>query len=110
MRWMVVSVLIASSVALLPNMGAAQSPISQGTEMEQQMKQRRYVVQPKPDPQAVTEDIARATEAMTAQQRFDRAVRDSLSPFRRRPDLDYDVSSGIQSRNLHGLPLRLPLR
>jgi hypothetical protein len=107
MRWMV-SVLIASSAALLPTVGSAQG--ARGVEMEQQLRQRRYVVQPKPDPQVVTEDIARATEAITAQQRFDRAVSDFLSPFRRRPDLDYDVSSGIQSRNLHRLPLNLPMR
>ena len=108
MRRMVVSLLITSAGALLAAVAPAQNAVSQDTDIEQQMKRRRFVVQPKPDPQMITQDIDRVTELLAAQQRFDRAVRDSVSPLHRRPDLDYDVRSGIQSRNLRGL--RVPLR
>lgn len=108
MPWRVLSTVAALSVVLLPAAGAAQGAVSTGTELQQQMKHRRHVVQPKPDPQAVTEDIGRGAEALVARERFDRTVRDSASAFRRRPDLDHDVSGGIQSRTLQGL--RLPRR
>lgn len=110
MPWRVVSTVVALSVALLPASGAAQGAFSTGTELQQQMKHRRYVVQPKPDSQVVTEDIGRGTEALVARERFERTVRDSASAFQRRPDLAHDVSGGIQSRSLQGLPLRLPAR
>src|SRR5262245_27653916 len=100
MRWIAVAVLTAASLGLLAGAVPAQDVTTQGTDMEQQMKRRRFMVQPKPDPQAVTQDVDRATEALRAEGRFDQTVRESRSPLSRRPNLDYDVTSGIQSRNV----------
>ncbi|HSE91828.1 MAG TPA: hypothetical protein VLF19_00870 [Methylomirabilota bacterium] len=108
-RWITVSVLVAGSVALLAGAVPAQHTTSQGTDLEQQMRKRRFVVLPKPGPEAVTQDVDRATEALAARRGFDDVVRESRSPIGRRPNLDYDVKSGIQSRSVQGLGL-VPLR
>jgi len=100
MRWIAIALVAASSSALLPAPAGAQATITQGTELEQQMTRRRHVVQPRPDAGAVRRDVDRAEEALAAERRLDEVVRESVSPLRRRPDLDDDVRSGIQSRNL----------
>jgi hypothetical protein len=103
MRWIVVAVLVASSIALVPGAVPAQNASPPTTDLEQRLTRRRFVVQPKPDPQVVDQDVQRATEALAAEPRFDEVVRESRNPIGRRPNLDYDVKSGIQSRNLQGV-------
>ncbi|MGH7393381.1 MAG: hypothetical protein ACREM3_28590 [Candidatus Rokuibacteriota bacterium] len=99
-RRITVAILAAASVALLAGAVPAQPTLAPGTDLEQQRRQRRFVVQPKPDPVAVAQDVDRATEALAARRRFDDVVRESRSPIGRRPNLDYDVTSGIQSRSI----------
>ncbi|MFQ5899461.1 MAG: hypothetical protein ACE5JN_14620 [Candidatus Methylomirabilia bacterium] len=53
-----------------------------------------------PDPVTVQEDTEQAIRRIQAQRRIDALIRETIERSRRRPDLNYDVFSGIQSRNL----------
>ncbi len=108
MRWIAVPVLVASSVMLFASVVPAQDATSRSADLDQQRKQRRYVVQPKPDPQALTQDVDQATAALAAGRRFDQVVRETRSPIGRRPNLDYDVTSGIQSQNIRAAGPSVP--
>jgi hypothetical protein len=92
---------VASVAALLalPEVSLAQSA-SPDTELRQEVVRKRMIVRPTPSPKAATEDAAQAAEEIRAAERREEIVREAAQPRRRRPDLDYDVSSGIQTRNL----------
>ena len=93
---------LALGVALLsvglPLAAAAQSGT---TDLELQRKQRRSVVLPKQTPDEIRMEADRAVSEYAAGQPMGRVVREN-SPVRppARPDLDYDVRTGIQSRRL----------
>lgn len=53
-----------------------------------------------PRPEIVQADTARAISEIKARERLDEVIRETIQGPRRRPDLNYDVFSGIQSRNL----------
>ncbi|MBI4610865.1 MAG: hypothetical protein HY726_17885 [Candidatus Rokubacteria bacterium] len=55
---------------------------------------------PLPATEAVRADTAQAISEIEAQERLDALVRETIRSPRRRPDLDYDVFSGIQSRGI----------
>ena len=90
---------IALLSAALPLVAAAQSPTT--GDLELQRKQKRSIVLPKQSPEEVRMDADRAVSEYAASQPMGRVVRET-SPVRppARPDLNYDVTSGIQSRRL----------
>ena len=87
---------VALLATALPLTAAAQSS-SPSSDLELQRKQRRSVVLPKPSPDQVRADADRAVSDFAATRSPGRIVRDT-SPVgpSARPDLDYDVRSGIQ--------------
>jgi len=95
---------VAVFATAMPLAAAAQSTSPGTTDIELQRKQRRAVVLPKPSPDQVRTDADSAVSDFTAKRSPDRVVRET-SPVRpsARPDLNYDVQSGIQSRRLNDL-------
>lgn len=53
-----------------------------------------------PSPEIVQTDTARAISEIRARERLDELIQEMIQGPRRRPDLHYDVWSGIQSRNI----------
>jgi|ERR1051326_1678825 hypothetical protein len=92
---------LALIVAALPLAAAAQSQSPATGDLEIQKKQKRAVVLPKPSPEQARADADRAVTEYASGRTPGQVVRDT-SPVRpsSRPDLDYDVKSGIQTRQL----------
>ncbi len=63
----------------------------------------RTIAPPPPQDPAAIEQARRATEALERAQRDREFLRTQTAPRPGRPDLGYDVTSGIQQRNLRGL-------
>ncbi len=57
--------------------------------------------QPLPDPMVVEKDALEAIAAIKARERSEELVRELMQSRLRRPDLDRDVWSGIESRNVN---------
>jgi hypothetical protein len=95
MRLLTAAVLIVASLA--PAVPAARA--QERTDLQTEMRQKRFVVLPKPDPGQVSQDVDRAVDVLTARRR-DEMVREPVAPHRRRPDLGYDITGTIQQRNL----------
>jgi hypothetical protein len=93
---------IALLLAGLPLAAAAQSSSPSTSDLEMQTKQRRSIVLPKPTPEQIRQDADVAVSEYAATRDPSTVVRDT-SPVRpsARPDLDYDVRSGIQSQRLN---------
>ena len=93
---------IAMLIAGLPLAAAAQSSTPGTRDLEIQSKQRRSIVLPKPTPEQIRQDADAAVSDYAATQNPGKVVRET-SPVRpsARPDLDYDVRSGIQSQRLN---------
>jgi hypothetical protein len=88
--------------AALPAVAAAQAPKPNAGDLELQRKQKRSVVLPKQNPDQVRADADRAVSEYAATRPTPgRTVRET-SPVRppARPDLDYDVRTGIQSERI----------
>jgi hypothetical protein len=64
-------------------------------------RQRRAVVQPRPPDAVVEQDAAAAAAEIEQRRRAEQTARDASRARPRRPDLDYDVKSGIQSQRLN---------
>lgn len=79
--------------------GAAGGPTGQPV-LELTLTRRPTVVQPAPDPRAVEQDTEAALAQIRARERSEALVREALGAPSRRPDLSYDVWSGIQARNV----------
>jgi hypothetical protein len=60
----------------------------------------RPIVRPEADPGQATRDAASAAAEYEQKQRDEAVMREQTRPAFRRPDLGYDVTSGIQQRNL----------
>jgi hypothetical protein len=60
----------------------------------------RPIVRPEADPGQATRDAASAAAAYEQKQRDEAIMREQTRPKFGRPDLGYDVTSGIQQRNL----------
>jgi hypothetical protein len=93
---------IAMLIAGLPLAAAAQSSAPGTSDLEIQSKQRRSIVLPKPTPEQIRTDADAAVNEYAATRNPGKVVRET-SPVRpsARPDLDYDVKSGIQSQRLN---------
>lgn len=96
---MMTAVLVAG--LLLPWAADAQAPgPTQETRLEIEMKRRRHIVRPPIVPETVTQDVERATADLDRAAREERLIREVTRPTPRRPDLDYDVRSGIQAQTI----------
>jgi len=101
MKW-VSFVVVGVLVCGLPLTVAAQAPSPPSTgDLQLERKQKKAVVLPKPSPDQVRADAERAVDEVIG--RSPDAVVRETSPVRpsSRPDLDYDVKSGIQSQQLN---------
>lgn len=103
-----VPIVAALLLGLAPVPAAlAQQASPPRTDLEQQIQRRRHVVRPPIPPQEVERDTARAEREAAAQARREKLVREVTSPEPPgRRDLRYDVTSGIQARNLQDVRRR----
>jgi hypothetical protein len=91
-------------VSLLPLAAAAQTtppaPPAAGGDLSIEKKQKRSIVLPKPSQEQIKSDADRAVNEYAAKQDPRSVVKDTV-PVKpsARPDLDYDVRTGIQSQN-----------
>jgi hypothetical protein len=92
---------IAMLTVALPLVVAAQSPSTSTGDLELQRKQKRAVVLPKPTPDQARAEADTAVSEYAATRNPGKVIRET-SPVRPspRPDLDYDVKGGIQSRGV----------
>ena len=84
-------VLVVPSLALAQNAGR-----SRDTQLQIEAKRQRLVVRPDPPLAAAVRDAERVAGDTAAAE----IVREENAPVRRRPQLDYDVTSAVQARNL----------
>jgi hypothetical protein len=93
---------VATLTICLPLAAAAQAPAPSTGDLELQTKQRRSIVLPKPTPEQIRREADTAVSEYSATRSPGKTVRET-SPVRppSRPDLDYDVKSGIQSQRLN---------
>jgi hypothetical protein len=94
--WLVVAVTLLVAAPVM-----AQAPSPTETRLETERRQRRVVVRPSTPLDVVEHDTDTATADIEQRRREQETVRGVTRPAPRRPDLDYDVKSGIQSRRLN---------
>ena len=93
--------IVAALLLAVAGSASAQSPSpapKAGGSIDLQYKQRSPALQKVP-PRKVEEDTAQALSELD-RQRTERMLRESVPGPSRRPDLDRDVTQGIQSRGL----------
>lgn len=93
---MKVSLVVLSIVVSSAGIASAQAPKSGSIDLD--YKQRAPALQKVP-PRKIEEDTAQALSELD-RQRTERMLRESQPSPMRRPDLDRDVTQGIQSRGL----------
>ena len=102
---MVTRVAIIGALAVILGLSSAsaqQSRPADGSatfEVKREAKPRP-IVRPDADPGQATRDAASAAAEYEQKQRDEAVMREQTRPAFRRPDLGYDVTSGIQQRNL----------
>lgn len=92
--------LVVVAAVLAPDAVMAQAASATETQLQIDRRQRRTIVRPTPPAETVERDVEAATE-VEQRRRQDDTVRELQRPLPRRPDLDYDVKSGIQSQRLN---------
>jgi len=104
---MVYRLFLAAIVAvlLLPSVAPAQSA-AVDTQLGAEAKRRRVVVRPEPPIAAAVRDADQVSAETSAAE----LTREANDPVRRHPQLDYDVTNGIQARNLPRSAPRAPGR
>ena len=104
---MVLRLVASALVALLPLTAAAQDAPGQdpsALELRRARESpRRAIVHPAPPLDEAVREAERATAEYESAQRAAELLREQSSAAARRPDLSYDVTSGIQQRNLQRL-------
>jgi hypothetical protein len=93
--------IVATAAVLVPGpvVGQASSPTE--TELQMERQQRRAILRPTPPPEGLERDVQEAAAEAEQRRRQDAIVRELQRPLPHRPDLDYDVKSGIQSQRLN---------
>jgi len=92
---------VGIAAVILPASLMAQAPGPAETELQMRRQQRRAIVRPTPPSDIVERDVQAASADVEHRRAQDEAVRELRRPSPRRPDLDYDVTSGIQSQRLN---------
>lgn len=105
---MVLRLIASALVALLPLTAAAQDAPGQDPSVlelrrARESSPRRPIVHPAPPLDEAVRDAERATAEYESAQRAEELLREQFPAAARRPDLSYDVTSGIQQRNLQRL-------
>ena len=89
-------------LALLAPAGVrAQAPSPTDTQFQMERQQRRLIVRPGAPADVVERDVDAASAEVQKRERQEQIARDLRRSLPRRPDLDYDVKSGIQSQRLN---------
>jgi hypothetical protein len=91
--------LVLSVVVLVVGCAAVQESASPPTRLDTELKRKRLVILPRPEPSVVERDTAAALAELEAVTRREEIVKQVIAPAAR-PDLDDDVTSGLQGRNL----------
>jgi len=103
---MVARALIVGALAVflaVPFAGAQETRPGPGTvplELKRDATPPRAIVRPDAERNQAVREAERAAAEYEQQQRDESLVRQQTRPAPRRPDLGYDVSGGIQQRNL----------
>jgi hypothetical protein len=98
--------LASSAVVLASGVGAAGAQEARPgdapaqLELKRDAKPPRPIVRPESDENQATSDAAKAAAEYEQRQRDEGIVREQAPQVPRRPDLGYDVNSGIQQRNI----------
>ena len=90
-----------AAVLLVPDLALAQAANSTETQLQMERRHRRAIVHPSPSAETIESDVQAAAAEAEQRHRQDETVRELRQPRSRRPDLDYDVKSGIQSQRLN---------
>ena len=86
---------------LIPAVPITAQPVSSGTsDLQTEITRKRHIVRPAIDPAAVMRDADEATIGRLPQVTSDAIARGLNEALIRRPDMDYDVISGIQQQNI----------
>ena len=104
-RGMIVRVAIFGLLAVMPALSTASAqesrPAEGSTTLELKREAKpRPIVRPEADPGQATRDAASVAAESEQRQRDEAVMREQTRPGFRRPDLGYDVTSGVQQRNL----------
>jgi len=102
---MVTRVAIIGALAVTLGLSSASAQESRPAEGSATFEVKRGakphpIVRPEADPGQATRDAASAAAEYEQKQRDEAVMREQTRPTFRRPDLGYDVTSGIQQRNL----------
>ena len=99
MRTLVALVL---ALAALPALAGAQTAAPPSdTELRLQKQPRRVIVSPRPAPETAAQDSEQVRKEIERDARADTYSREMPTQPSRRPDLDRDVTGGIQSRSIN---------
>ena len=99
-RWEVLAVLAFCWLVAGGPRDLAQEP-SPELKLELRLVRKPPVVHPAPDPATAEEHVGAAIAEIEARERDERLMREVKPGPLRRPDLSYDVWSGIQARNIN---------
>lgn len=104
-RGMVGRVAFVVALAVMSALSSASAQESRPAEGSASLELKREskprpIVRPEADPGQATRDAASAAAEYERRQRAEAVIREQTRPLFRRPDLGYDVTSGIQQRNL----------
>ena len=102
MRSVAALALLAIVLLAQPASAGAQAPSPTDTQFQMERRQRRLIVRPGVPADAVERDVEAANAEAQKRGRHEEIARDLRHPLPGRPDLDYDVKSGIQSQRLNG--------
>ncbi len=97
------AVMLTASSAGTRSAGAQAARPDEATaplELKRDAKPPRPVVRPESDLDQATRDAASAAAEYEQRQRDEALAREQTGPAVRRPDLGYDVTSGIQQRSI----------
>lgn len=99
-----VSILVLA-LAALPPLAAAQErpgaePPTSPSNLQLEVTRKRFVVLPRPPEETVAQDAETARQELLAEERRDALIRSSRERPLSRPELDYSVTSGIQSQRV----------
>jgi hypothetical protein len=101
---MVLRSIVSALLLLLPLAASAQdAPSVLEMRRGREPAARRPIVYPRPPIDEAVHDAERATAEYDRAQRAEELARQVTRPAPR-PDLGYDVTSGIQQRNIQGAP------
>jgi hypothetical protein len=94
---LVVALALSSGAsAQEPRSGEGSTPLT----LTRPAKPERPIVRPESDREQARQDAASAAAEYEQRQRDEALMREQTRPSLRRPDLGYDVTGGIQQRNL----------